>query len=58
MPGVFWLGLGFPALGLLAGAFGGTRGSSRGGLKAGALTGLFLGALAGFPLMAIGLSTS
>jgi hypothetical protein len=56
MPDVFWFGLGFPALGLLLGFVGGVR--SHDGVLAGTLTGLFLGSLAGFPLLAIGLSTS
>lgn len=58
MPGVFWFGLGFPALGLLVGAIGGARSTSRDGFVTGVLVGAFLGALAGFPLMAVGLSTS
>ena len=57
MPGVFWFGLGFPALGLLVGAISGAR-SSHDRFLTGLLVGVFLGALAGFPLMAIGLSTS
>ena len=57
MPGVLWFGLGFPALGFLLGAIGGVRSSSQGALT-GVLIGLFLGTLAGFPFIAIGLSTA
>jgi hypothetical protein len=57
MPGVLWFGFGFPAVGLLFGAVGGAR-SKGTSFRAGVLTGLFLGFLAGFPFLAIGLSTS
>jgi hypothetical protein len=57
MPSVFWFGLGFPAFGLLCGLIGARRSASAtfGGAV---LTGLFLGLMAGFPFLAIGLSTS
>lgn len=57
MPGVLWFGLGFPAVGLFLGAIGGAR-AANGGFLTGVLTGVFLGTLAGFPFIAIGLSTS
>jgi hypothetical protein len=57
MPDVFWIGLGFPAFGLLCGLIGARRSAST-SLSAAVLTGLFLGVMAGFPLLAIGLSTS
>jgi hypothetical protein len=57
MPDVFWIGLGVLGLGLLTGFVGGVRSGDTSAL-AGALTGAYLGLMFGFPLLAIGLSTS
>jgi hypothetical protein len=57
MPGIFWLGLGFAAFGVLVGLIAGARSRTTGALT-GLAIGAFLGLMAGFPLLAIGLSTS
>jgi hypothetical protein len=57
MPGVFWIGLGLAAFGVLVGLIAGARSQSTGVLT-GLAIGAFLGLMAGFPLLAIGLSTS
>jgi hypothetical protein len=57
MPDVFWIGFGFLAFGALVGLVSGAR--SRGTRTlTGLAVGAFLGLMAGFPLLAIGLSTS
>jgi hypothetical protein len=57
MPDVFWIGFGFLAFGSLVGLVSGAR--SRGTRTlTGLAIGAFLGLMAGFPLLAIGLSTS
>ncbi len=57
MPDVFWIGLGFAAFGVLTGLFAGARSRGTRALT-GAAIGAYLGLMAGFPLLAIGLSTS
>lgn len=57
MAPLFWIGLGFLGLGLVVGFLTGARDRDTGAL-AGAATGAFLGLMFGFPLLAIGLSTS
>jgi hypothetical protein len=57
MPGTFWIGLGLAAFGILIGLLAGARSRSTGALT-GLAIGAFLGLMAGFPLLAIGLSTS
>ena len=57
MPGIFWIGLGLAASGILVGLIAGARSRSTGVLT-GLAIGAFLGLMAGFPLLAIGLSTS
>lgn len=57
MPDLFWIGLGIAAFGLLVGFVAGARSRSTATLT-GLAIGAFLGVLAGFPLLAIGLSTS
>jgi hypothetical protein len=57
MPGVFWIGLGIAAFGVLVGFITGARSRSTGVLT-GLAIGAFLGIMAGFPLLALGLSTS
>ena len=57
MPDVFWIGLGIAGVSALVGLVSGARSRSTGALT-GAAIGAFLGVLAGFPLLAIGLSTS
>jgi hypothetical protein len=54
---VFWIGLGVLAFGIIAGALAGAR-SRETGVLAGAAVGAFLGLMVGFPLLAVGLSTS
>lgn len=57
MPDVFWIGLGIALFGTLVGFVSGAR--SRGtATTTGLAIGAFLGLMAGFPLLAIGLSTS
>ncbi|HEX5526490.1 MAG TPA: hypothetical protein VFX44_04730 [Solirubrobacterales bacterium] len=57
MPGVFWLGFGIAAAIFLIGCIAGAR-SRTGSLASGAAMGAYLGAMAAFPLLAIGLATS
>jgi hypothetical protein len=57
MPGVFWIGLGIAAFGVLVGFITGARSRSTGVLT-GLAIGAFLGIMVGFPLLALGLSTS
>jgi hypothetical protein len=57
MPDVFWIGLGIAAFGALVGLLSGARSRSTRTLT-GLAIGAFLGLMAGFPLLAIGLSTS
>jgi hypothetical protein len=57
MASVFWIGLGVLGFGLLTGALAGAR-SRDTGVLAGAAVGAFLGLMCGFPLLALGLSTS
>lgn len=57
MPGVFWLGLGIAVAVFLIGAISGAR-SRTASLATGAAIGAFFGLMIGFPLLAIGLSSS
>ena len=57
MPGVFWIGFGVLVFGLLAGIVG-SAASRDTSFLAGAAIGAYLGLMFGFPLLAIGLSTS
>ncbi len=57
MPDVFWIGLAIAGLGVLVGFFAAARSRSTSTLT-GVAIGAFLGVMAGFPLLAIGLSTS
>jgi hypothetical protein len=57
MPDVFWIGLGIAAFGVLVGLFAGARSRSTPTLT-GLAIGAYLGAMAAFPLLAIGLATS
>jgi hypothetical protein len=57
MPPVFWIGLGIAGFGVLVGFVSGARSSST-SVTTGLAVGAFLGLMAGFPLLAIGLSTS
>ncbi len=57
MPPVFWLGFGIAAAVFLIGTVAGAR-SRTGSLAQGAATGAFFGVMLGFPLLAIGLSSS
>jgi hypothetical protein len=57
MPPVFWLGFGIAAVFFLVGAISGAR-SRTASLGSGAAIGAYLGAMAAFPLLAIGLATS
>lgn len=57
MPPLFWIGLGIAAFGTLVGFVSAAR--SRGtAATTGLAIGAFMGLMAGFPLLAIGLSTS
>jgi hypothetical protein len=56
MPPVFWLGFGIAAAFVLIGAISGAR-SRTASLATGAAMGAYLGAMAAFPLLAIGLAT-
>jgi hypothetical protein len=57
MPGTFWIGLAIVLTGTMLGFLFGAR--SRGtATKTGLAIGAFMGLMAGFPLLAIGLSTS
>jgi hypothetical protein len=57
MPDVFWIGLGIAAFGALLGFISGAR-SAGTRTTTGLAIGTFLGVMAGFPLLAIGLSTA
>lgn len=57
MPDVFWIGLAITALCVLVGFVAGVRSRTTATLTAVAI-GAFLGVMAGFPLLAIGLSTA
>jgi hypothetical protein len=57
MPDVFWIGLGIAAFCVLVGFIAGARSHTTRTLT-GVAIGAFLGLMAGFPLLAIGLSTS
>lgn len=57
MPPVFWIGLGIAGFVFLVGVISGAR-SNTASLASGAAIGLYLGVMLGFPLLAIGLSTS
>jgi hypothetical protein len=57
MPDVFWIGFGIAAFGTLLGLFSGARSAST-KTTTGLAIGAFLGLMAGFPLLAIGLSTA
>jgi hypothetical protein len=57
MPALFWIGLAIAAFGVLIGLIAGARSRSTGALT-GLAIGAFLGVMAGFPLLAIGLSTA
>ncbi|MEX2447610.1 MAG: hypothetical protein WD404_02570 [Solirubrobacterales bacterium] len=57
MPGTFWIGLAIALAGAMLGFLFGAR--SRGtATRTGLAIGAFMGLMAGFPLLAIGLSTS
>jgi hypothetical protein len=57
MPPVFWIGFGIAGFVFLVGAISGAR-SNTATLGSGAAIGLYLGAMLGFPLLAIGVATS
>jgi hypothetical protein len=57
MPPVFWIGLGISGFVFIVGCIAGAR-SRTASLKTGAAIGAYLGIMCGFPLLAIGLSTS
>jgi hypothetical protein len=57
MASVFWIGLGVLGFGFVLGALAGARSRETGAL-AGAAVGAFLGLMFGFPLLAVGISTS
>jgi hypothetical protein len=57
MASVFWIGLGVLGFGIVSGALAGAR-SRETGLLAGTAIGAFLGLMCGFPLLAVGVSTS
>ena len=57
MADVFWIGFGVIGFGFLAGLLTGSRSRDTGALT-GAAIGAFMGLMFGFPLLAIGLSTS
>jgi hypothetical protein len=57
MPPIFWIGLGIAGFSALVGLVSGARSRST-GAATGLAIGMFLGAMAAFPLLAIGLSTS
>jgi hypothetical protein len=57
MPDVFWIGLGISAFSVLVGFIAGARSTNTGALT-GLAIGAFLGLMAGFPLLAIGLSNA
>lgn len=57
MASVFWIGLGIAGLAVLISLVAGAR-SSTVSLRSALLTGVYLGVMAGFPLIALGISTS
>jgi hypothetical protein len=57
MPDIFWIGLGVAAFSALLGLVAGARSRTTATLT-GLAIGAFLGVMVGFPLLAIGLSTS
>jgi hypothetical protein len=57
MPPLFWIGLGIAAFCTLVGFVSGARSAST-ATATGLAIGAFIGMMAGFPLLAIGLSTS
>jgi hypothetical protein len=57
MPDVFWIGLAIAGLGVIVGFLAGARSRSTRTLT-GVAIGTYMGLMAGFPLLAIGLSTS
>jgi hypothetical protein len=57
MPDVFWIGLGIAAACVLVGLVAGAKSRTTSTLT-GLAIGAYLGLMAGFPLLAIGLSTS
>ncbi len=57
MPDVFWIGLAIAAIGVLIGLVAGAKSRSTATLT-GLAIGAFFGIMAGFPLLAIGLSTA
>lgn len=57
MPDVFWIGLGITAFCVLVGFVAGVRSTTTSTLTSIAIA-AFLGLMAGFPLMAIGLSNA
>lgn len=57
MPDVFWIGFAISAFCVLVGFIAGARSATTRTLT-GVAIGAFLGLMAGFPLLAIGLSTS
>jgi hypothetical protein len=57
MPDVFWIGFGISAFCVLVGFIAGVRSATTSTLTAIAIA-AFLGLMAGFPLMAIGLSNA
>jgi hypothetical protein len=57
MASVFWIGLGIAGLAVFIAFIAGTR-STTVSLRSALLTGLYLGVMAGFPLIALGISTS
>lgn len=57
MPDLFWIGLAITALCVLVGFVAGVKSRSTATLTAVAI-GAFLGVMAGFPLLALGLSTA
>jgi hypothetical protein len=57
MPDVFWIGLGITTFSVLVGFISAARSSTTRTLT-GVAIGAFLGLMAGFPLLAIGLSNS
>jgi hypothetical protein len=57
MAPVFWIGLGIAGLAVLIAFIAGVR-SNTVSLRSALLTGIYLGVMAGFPLIALGISTS
>ena len=57
MASVFWIGLGIAGLAVFISLIAGMR-STTVSLRSALLTGIYLGVMAGFPLIALGISTS